>query len=36
MPIRFPISTQPRHISAEFAPNLLTFVALGNPLNHRG
>lgn len=36
MPIRFPISTQPHHISAEFAPNLLTFVALGNPLNHRG
>lgn len=36
MPIRFPISTHPHHISAEFAPNLLTFVALGNSLYHKG
>ena len=35
-PLDFLSQPQPYHISAEFAPNLLTFVALGNSSNHRG
>lgn len=36
MPLRFPISNPAPPLSAELAPHLLTFIALGNFSNHRG